>query len=1162
MTVPPIVGLYGLTRRSALVKRLALAFLAWLLLAVPDAVQGRENIFLAANPSLSPDGTMLAFDWNGDIWTVPTSGGVARQLTQHPARDREPKFSPDGKEIAFTSEREGSYQVYVMPAEGGTPEQLTYHTAGYSLQGWLPDGKGLLVQAARDHFWRHPERFFRIPRAGRVAEQPLFDDYGNYGTLSPNGKQLLFTREGPAWWRKGYHGSQASQIWLYDLEKKSFTRLLDNDRGSLWPLWKPDGKGFYYVGGQSGSFNLWEHDLGANTSRQLTQFKDDSVVFPCIARDGSTIVFRHLFDLYAYHPASAGEPKKIEICHANDRISERKQNRVLQQASAVSFTQDGLEIAFIAGGDLWVMDTELREPRQVTATPEDETVPVFSPDDESILFVSGKNGKTDVWKAERADKDKYWWQNSTFKLTQLTSDGEAKSALTWSPDGTRIAYVRGRGDLWSADAQGQNARKLFASWNAPDYNWSPDGKWFVYAQSDNDFNRDIWLMPSDGSGKPFNLSRHPYNESNPVWSPDGKVIAFSGQRASGQESSLCFVFLKSEDNERDSRDRTLEKAVEKISKARKAGAGKRGESDTPAKTTPRGGRGETPAPAAKKPAAPVVIDREKIHHRVRRVAFEAPVSNLFWSPDSKKLAFSATIDGRSGVYTIDVPDDLRPKLVTAQRGTQAHWLPQGNQVAWLANGVPATFSATGGAAAAPTPALPSAPGGGRRGRGPAPATAPAASSTSEAGSGSGTAYTFQALQEVDLPKKHAAAFDLCWRTMRDQFYDEHLGNRDWDAVRRKYVDMAAQAPDMEAFGTVVNLMLGELNGSHLGFMPGGGAGGPPGRRGGPRADTPASTDWRDATAHMGVRFVGDYKGRGLKVRDILPGGPADQKKSRIVAGDVIVSINGKAVDPGMDLTLVLNGPLPRDFKLKVKNSEDKEREVMLRPTTYAAARLLLYEQWLEENRKKVEEASKGTLGYLHISGMNMPSFHKFEEELYSVGSGKDGLVIDVRENGGGSTADLLLTALTQPVHAITVPRGGGTGYPQDRKIFSTWNKPIVVLCNQNSFSNAEIFSHAIKTLKRGPLVGAPTAGGVISTGAATIMDVGTLRLPFRGWHIVNTGEDMELNGAVPDHILWPEPGQMPQGKDIQLQKAVAVLLGDVQAYSQRPQPKLRKATER
>lgn len=298
------------------------------------------------------------------------------------------------------------------------------------------------------------------------------------------------------------------------------------------------------------------------------------------------------------------------------------------------------------------------------------------------------------------------------------------------------------------------------------------------------------------------------------------------------------------------------------------------------------------------------------------------------------------------------------------------------------------------------------------------------------------------------------------------------------------------------------------------------------------------------------------------MRDVIAGGPTDRNGSKVVTGEIVIAIDNKPVDPDLDLTQVLNGPLQRNIRLKVRGTNGQEREISVRPITYAAAVELLYDKWIADNRAHVMQASQGKLGYLHIRGMNEASFLRFEEELYSAGVGKSGLIIDVRENGGGSTADHLLTALTQPVHAITVPRGGQPGYPQDRKVYATWNKPIIVLCNQNSFSNAEIFSHAIKTLGRGKLVGVPTAGGVISTGQKTIMGIGSLRLPTRGWYQLQTGQDMELNGAVPDHIVWPEPTQLPQGKDLQLDKAIEVLTADVAAWEQKPKPALMKASER
>jgi tricorn protease len=281
-------------------------------------------------------------------------------------------------------------------------------------------------------------------------------------------------------------------------------------------------------------------------------------------------------------------------------------------------------------------------------------------------------------------------------------------------------------------------------------------------------------------------------------------------------------------------------------------------------------------------------------------------------------------------------------------------------------------------------------------------------------------------------------------------------------------------------------------------------------------------------------------------------------KNGIEPGDVILAIEGTTVTAETDLTTLLNGPLERDIRLRVRKDDETTTDVVLRPISYSRARGLLYDKWLEDNRAAVDRLSSGTLGYLHVRGMNWPSFQEFVRQIYAAGFGRKGLIIDVRHNGGGFTTDHLLTVLCQPAHAITVPRGGGPGYPQDRRVYATWLRPIVVLCNQNSFSNAEIFSHAIQYLERGPLVGVPTAGGVISTGSRRIMDLGTIRVPFRGWFTLPDGEDMELNGAVPEHILWPQPGEMPAGKDVQLEKAVEVLQAEVEKAKPMPEPEYRQ----
>jgi tricorn protease len=1102
------------------------------------AAGASEPIRLANNPALSPQGQWLAFDWNGDIWVVSSDGGEAKPLTAHVGRDSQPKFSPDGENIAFISDREGSPQVFRIPFKGGVPEQLTFHTAGASLQQWLPDGQSLLVKATRDHYWRHGERFFTINAGQRSGEQLLFDDYGSDGDMSPDGTKLLFTREGENWWRKGYQGSRAAQIWLYDLKTKAFTKILHESFGCRSPLWKPDGKGFYYVGEEARGANLCDYDFATKAHKPLTAFKEDSVVAPAISRDGALVVFRHLFDLYIFRSAN-GEVTKLDIYHNADRIPKKIEQRWLTTATAASFTRDCAEIAFIAGGDLWVMDTVLREPVQITRTPDEESNPVFSRDGQSIYFTSDFGAHFVIAQAKRKDPSRYWWQNKEFILTDVIKLPEAPAKLKLSPDGKKLAYLRGRGDLWVADLEAKKNQLLFAGWNAPDYDWSPDGKWFVCALFDAEFNRDVWILPADGSGRPVNVSRHPYLESNPVWSPDGKMIAFAGRRANGEPGAdISFVWLNPEDAEQTARDRKVDKALSKMRTERDP-------AEFMKKVAPKDEKAKDTPPRQSGPN--VAIELERLHERVQRIVLkDGHADALFWSPTSRKLAFTGSYEGKAGTYVIEIGETMTPKLLTTTVGTDPVWRGwksgRPDEIVWLVNGVPTSTSPT--SAVAPVPAAVAAPSAKK-----SPFSRSLTKGDTAAPDASPGSYTFRVRQTVDLPARNAVVFDTCWRIMRDQWYDARLGNKDWTAVHKKYHDMAAQAPDAESLTTVVQMMLGELNGSHLGFTMN-------------PAKTAATAPPRDVTAHLGVRFDPTFPGPGLKIRDVLPKGPADTARSRLGAGEIVLKIDGIDVSRDMDLTRVLNGPLEREFALVVKGADGNVRDVVLRPISYTAAGALLYDQWLRHNRKLVAAASKGAFGYLHISQMAMPNFRKFEEELVSEGAGKEGLVIDVRENPGGSITDHLLTALTQPVHAITVPRGGPPGYPLDRKVYISWHKPIVVLCNQNSGSNAEIFSHAIKTLKRGPLVGVPTAGAVVSTGAAPILDVGLLRLPTRGWFLLNDGEDMEKNGAVPTHLIWPEPGQLPLGQDAQLAKAIEILGAEVQAWRARPQPKLRWSTER
>jgi tricorn protease len=609
-------------------------------LAASAAAQ--EEIRLAETPALSPDGTTLVFTWRGDLWRVPATGGTARRLTSHPASDRLARFSRDGLRIAFVSDREGGDQVFVMDLGGGTPRRVTSHSEGSIVYDWFPDGRTLLIRGVRDHFWRRPERFFSKRLDEAAAPVLLFDDYGRSARLSPDGKTLAFTREGTHWSRKGYEGSQASQVWLFDIAAASFTRLSRGRHEERWPLWHPGGRRLYVTSQEDGTFNLWRVDRDRGERVRLTAYEDDGVHFPCISADGSVIVFRRLFDLYRLEPGGEAPPRRLRIVASGDSVIHPVvERRTLSQATQVAFSDDGREVAFIAGGDLWVMDTELREPVQVTRTPEEERDPVFAPDFQSIVFVSEAGGRCDLRRVRRADRKRHWWQNRAFKPERLTNDIDPEMEPRFTPDG-RIAFLSLRGDLWTMASNGTDTRVLLRSWNPPSYSFSPDGKWIAYAVSDNDFNRDIWIMASDGSGEAVNVSRHPDWETDHVWSPDGRLLAFTGERAH-RESDIYYVWLRKEDDDKSKRDRTLDKALEKMKGREKPGPAE--------KKKKKGKRKGDKLPE-------VVIDFDGIHDRIQRISLpDTAESQLMWSPDSKRLAFRAQVGGKYGLFIIEVVDD-------------------------------------------------------------------------------------------------------------------------------------------------------------------------------------------------------------------------------------------------------------------------------------------------------------------------------------------------------------------------------------------------------------------------------------------------------------------------------------------------------------------------
>jgi tricorn protease len=1041
---------------------------------------GMGEIQLQSTATITPDSKTLVFAWAGDIWTSSLQGGEASRLTYHPAPDDTPKVSRDGKFVFFNSARTGSEQVFRIPIQGGTPEQITFHSEGSSLEDLHPTKPAILVRGYRDHAGRRPYRLIEKNLNRNKDEEIIFDANARYGRYSPDGKKLLIVRDGAPTYRKGYEGAQASRIWLYDFAKKTFTESVKDKTGCRYPIWAPDGKSFYYVTSRSGAHNIWHHQFDEEPDRQITQYPDDSVFAPAISANGKTIIYRHLFDLHQISTQGKANPEKINLYHRTTLEHPKSEALTFRSTRDATVTPTGLEWAFEAGGEIWAMDTVLKEPNQLTHSPALESDVYFAKNGKYIYYKKDNGVIVNYWRMSKTNSKEFWWNAESFNNESITKGPKQKSGFSLSPNEELIAYVEYPGTLYLAKPDGSETRKLIEGWDSPSYVWSPDGKHIAYAVEDYNYNSDIYIIATDGKSEPVNVSRHPDSDYSPVWSPDGKILAFAGRRHSTQ-TDLFFVHLRRETHFRSDRDAKIESARRAMSKDPQYKEEKKNDSkETEKKEAPK-------EESNKEEEDP--IDFEDLHKRIQRIPLNGmSLSRLHWMPDSKNLTFQSG----GSIHRVEAKSGAKPAAMAKASGPIIRY-HDNDKIYLVANGVPAFFT-----------------------------------------KGSLSSYSFTIPMDRDRAQYQRMGFKLAWRVLRDRFYDESLNNRDWNKIRTKYELAAANAPTANEYARVMALLLGELNASHMGFYPN---------------DFPKqwkfNEAWRSYTPHLGVRL--DKKNQ---VTFVHPNGPADRPGSRIHVGDRILKVHDQAIRSDVSLTRTLNGPLDRDIHLSVKGENDEApREVIIRPISYSQARALAQSAHLDERNDRVKNASKNKLGYLHVARMMWDEFEKFEHHIYERGAGKNGLIIDVRDNGGGFTCDHLLTVLTQPLHAYTVGRNGAIGYPQDRHVYASWNKPIVVICNQNSFSNAEIFSHAIKTVNRGKIVGIPTAGGVISTGSATILELGRMRLPGRGWFLPHNGEDMELYGAVPHFIVDVTPGDLSSGKDPQLEKAIEVLKKEVKERS-------------